>query len=79
MLSDMIESAIPSSIFVDAGANIGNPTLCIAAVADDLVDAITHSVRTNGLTERVHVHQQGLGDRETTAELVSGPTSNLGE
>ncbi|WP_374675002.1 FkbM family methyltransferase [Ideonella sp.] len=88
MLEEMAGRLSPGDLVVDVGANVGNHTLFLAAVAGcrvialephaGLSDAIEHSARLNGLSGRVRVHRQGAGASPSRATLAEDNPGNLG-
>ncbi len=88
MLEEIRDRVSPDDLVLDIGANIGNHTLYLAAVAGcrvesfepnpELCAALRESIALNGFGERVHLHETGLGRAEGRARFgVSNPT-NLG-
>jgi FkbM family methyltransferase len=88
MLEEMAGRLSPDDLVVDVGANVGNHTLFLAAIAGcrvvalepnrQLTDAIRASARFNGLDERVQVLCLGAGAASGPASLKADNPSNLG-
>lgn len=88
MLADMKRRLRPGDLVVDAGANVGNHTLYLAAVAGcrveayeasaTLCSAIRDSVALNRLSEQVHVHAVALGAGSARARFEALRPDNLG-
>lgn len=88
MLEEMASRLAPDDLVVDVGANVGNHTIFLAAVAKCrvvafephavLAAAIAESARQNGLTQRVQVHRMGAGAVATSATLDEDNPTNLG-
>lgn len=88
MLRDMASHLGKKDIFVDAGANIGNHTLYLAAATGcevhafepnvHLAAALEQSVAVNQFQKKVTVHQLGLGQVAGEATFDHLDPSNLG-
>lgn len=88
MLDDIGSRLAPGDIVLDVGANIGNHTLYIAAVAGcrvvafepnlELAEALAHSLRLNGLSKQVAIKTIGLGRENTRGEFRTQIEDNLG-
>lgn len=88
MLQDMTDWLSEGDLMLDIGANIGNHSLYMAAVAGchvvayepnrHLATALTESVRLNRLDERLSVRALGVGARPTIAHFSAEIASNLG-
>jgi len=79
-------SRVGSGLVVDAGANIGNHTLYLAAKGAQVVafepdsvlaDCVRFSADMNGFSS-VEVFEEGLGSERTTARLVAPDDGNVG-
>ena len=82
----------PGSTFVDVGGGIGTYSVTAAKQLNGIVhvfeptpenaEAIRHNARTNGVGERIEVHQLALSDSVGYSTIVSGHntfTNNVGE
>jgi FkbM family methyltransferase len=88
MLEEMQRWLKPGELVVDAGANVGNHTIFLAAIADcrveafepnpSLAAAIRTSVAVNSLGDRVRVHAVGLGAQAGRARFDADRPENLG-
>ena len=88
MLEDIRDRVSPGSLVLDIGANIGNHTLYLAAVAGcrvesfepnpELCAALRESIALNDLSDRVHLHETGLGRAAGTARFGVNTPNNLG-
>lgn len=88
MLEDMRARLEPGDLVVDVGANVGNHTLYLAAVAGckveafepnaELCRAVLDSVSLNGLEGRVRVHAVGVGREPARARFGEALPDNLG-
>lgn len=88
LLQDLQERVLPGDLVIDVGANVGNHTLYLAAVAGcrveafepnvELCRAIHESLRVNDLTDLVRVHHAGLGREAAKAHFESSLPQNLG-
>lgn len=88
MLRDMRRRVPPGSLIVDVGANIGNHTLYMAAIAhcrviafepnSELAEALSHSLSDNDLADRVEVVRHGVGATIGKAEFRGSIPHNLG-
>ena len=88
MLEDMRSRTAPGDLVLDVGANIGNHTLYLAAVAGcrvmafepnpALCDALRSSLSLNPALPEVTVHACGLGRDVGSAAFTDGRTDNLG-
>lgn len=88
MLEDMASRLSAGDVVVDVGANVGNHTIYLAAVAGcrviafepnlELAAAIRESAQLNGLTSSVSVHGMGLGNIVSTASFGEYKPDNLG-
>lgn len=88
LLQDMTGRLEAGDLVLDVGANIGNHSLFLAAVAQcqvhafepnaSLCDALNESVRRNGFSSRVTVHCVGVGNEPGKARFANLSDSNLG-
>lgn len=88
MLLDMKERLGEGDIVLDAGANVGNHTLFLAAVANchvvafepntELASAVRESAQLNGLESRVDIRTVGLGRQHGFGHFASSIPDNLG-
>ena len=88
MLRDMASTLGRDDLVLDVGANIGNHSLYLAAVAgcrvvafepnSHLVQAIRTSAEANGLGDRLTVVNSGVGAAAGRAHFLSEITTNLG-
>ncbi len=88
MLEDIAARVSPGDLVVDVGANVGNHSIYLAAVAGcrvaafepnpSLCDAIRASAALNGLQDRVAVHAIGLGRADALARFDEAKPENLG-
>lgn len=88
MLSDMHERLNDGDLVLDAGANVGNHTLFLAAVAHcqviafepnvELAEAIRASTKLNGLESRIDVRTFALGRTQGHGHFASAISNNLG-
>lgn len=89
MLEQIHERAIPDTVAIDVGANIGNHTVFLAAVCGLRVEAfepsprlfaiLQRNVTLNDLTDRVTLHRCAAGSIAGRGRLVAGPEANLGQ
>lgn len=88
MLEDMSSRLKHGDHVIDVGANVGNHTVYLAAVAGchvtafepnpELADAIRASVEINGLNDRIVVHQTGVGAVAGRGHFAHLDPGNLG-
>jgi FkbM family methyltransferase len=88
MLADMARRVARDTLVLDIGANIGNHTMYLAAVAGcqveafepntALCDALEQSTGLNGLSHRINVHRVGVGARRGLAHFAQAIPTNLG-
>jgi FkbM family methyltransferase len=88
MLNAMAASLHPGDVVVDVGANIGNHTLFLAAVAGcrvvayepnpELVAGLRDSIEANGLQEQVTLRDVGVHSRRARGVLADLDPGNLG-
>jgi FkbM family methyltransferase len=88
MLEEMRRHLRPGDLVVDAGANVGNHTIFLAAVAGCRVEAfepnaalaaaIRASAALNGFEQRVHVHTLALGAQAARGRFDGERPDNLG-
>jgi FkbM family methyltransferase len=88
MLDEMRRLLKPGDLVIDAGANVGNHTLYLAALAGcrveafepnpSLAAAIRASATLNGLDARIRVHQLGLGAHPGRRRFDAERPENLG-
>lgn len=88
MLQDIKSRVKPSDYVFDVGANIGNHSLYLAAIAKcnlfsfepnkGLCDALHYSVQLNQLNEQVLVHKVGVGAKSGVGKFNYLDNSNLG-
>jgi FkbM family methyltransferase len=88
MLQDIRSRVKPKDYVFDVGANIGNHTLYLAAIAKcnlfsfepnkALCDALNQSVELNGLNKQVLVHQVGVGAKSGVGKFDHLDNANLG-
>jgi len=88
MLQDIQGRVEADDLVLDIGANIGNHTLYLAAIAgckvvaiepnQTLAEALLYSVKLNGFTDRVAVHAIGLGKEKAQGHFASELPDNLG-
>jgi FkbM family methyltransferase len=87
MLEDMRSRLSPGDLVIDAGANIGNHTMYLAAAgcrvaAFEPNPALAHALRTsvalNGLEDKVEVRELALGKAEGKGRFVKEIPENLG-
>jgi FkbM family methyltransferase len=88
MLNEMQARLSPGDLVIDIGANVGNHTLYLAAVAGckvvafepngELADAMQASVRLNNLQEQVAVHALALGNTAQRGRFEKAIPDNLG-
>ncbi len=88
MLEDIRDRVSPSSLVLDIGANIGNHTLYLAAVAGCFVEsfepnpelcaALRESIALNGFGDRVRLHEAGLARSSGAARFGVSLPHNLG-
>ena len=87
MLAAMLNRLEPGDICLDIGANIGNHTLFLAAhgirviafeANSDLCHLLDKSIKANGFSDLVTVHNLGLGGAYGTASLPEQSPGNLG-
>lgn len=88
MLEDMRTRVAPGDLVLDIGANIGNHTLYLAAVAGCRVDAfeanaalceaMRTSIALNGLGQKIRVHCVGVGSAAGMARFAEALPDNLG-
>ncbi|OYU33839.1 FkbM family methyltransferase [Novosphingobium sp. PASSN1] len=88
MLDDMAGRIAPGTLVLDVGANVGNHTLFLAAVAQcpviafepnaELCDAIEESARLNPGLPPITVKRVGVGRETARAEFGAAKPNNLG-
>lgn len=88
MLDDMRSRLAAGDLAIDVGANVGNHTLYLAAVAGcdveafepnrRLCDAMRASAALNALSEHVRVHDVGVGRGAARAQFEKTLPDNLG-
>lgn len=88
MLLAMEHSVPLNGTVVDAGANVGNHSIFLAALRgatvwafepdSRLAQSLIESARINGVSPKVRVLQSALGDHPGQAYLVNDDVSNLG-
>lgn len=88
MLEAMALRLSPGDLVLDIGANVGNHSIYLAAVAgatvhafepsSHLTDAIRKSVIANNFGDRLVVHTVAVGEKSGSAVLAAGDGSNLG-
>lgn len=88
MLEDMRSRLSAGDLVVDAGANIGNHTMYLAAVAGcrvaafepntALAGALRSSLELNGLGDKVQVRELGLGKQAGRGQFAKAIPDNLG-
>ncbi|HET9645918.1 MAG TPA: FkbM family methyltransferase, partial [Burkholderiaceae bacterium] len=88
MLLDMQRRVAAGDLTLDVGANVGNHTLFLAAVAGcrvvafepnrHLCGALLSSVELNGLNGQVHVRALAVGKRAGIARFAQAMPENLG-
>ena len=88
MLRDMNSRLSPGDLVIDVGANVGNHTVFLAAVAGarvvafepngNLANVLNVSVRQNALEERVRVEEVALGREESIGHFEEELPGNLG-
>ena len=88
MLQDIRKRVSDDDLVIDVGANIGNHTFYLACVANcrvvafepnvALADAIRISAEINGLTDRVAVHDYGIGKQSGFGYFTKEIPDNLG-
>lgn len=88
MLEDLRARVPTGGLVLDVGANIGNHTLFLSAVAacrveafepnHELCDALRRSIAINGLSDQVHLHETGLGRAVGHARFGVSSPANLG-
>lgn len=88
MLEDIGRRVRPGDLVVDIGANVGNHTIYLAAVAGckvvafepngELCQAIAASAAENALGDRVRVHNKALGAHPGRARFATERPENLG-
>ncbi|MBA3588110.1 FkbM family methyltransferase [Methylibium sp.] len=88
MLEDIRERVSAGDLVLDVGANVGNHTLFLAAIAQcnvaafepngDLCAALRESVRLNGFEQQITVHEVGLGRASSVARFGVDTPANLG-
>lgn len=88
MLEDMRARLSTGDLVVDAGANIGNHTMYLAAVVGcevlafepnaELAGALRTSLQINTLADKVTVHELGLGRHASRGHFVKAIPDNLG-
>jgi len=88
MLQDIQSRVNPTDYVFDVGANIGNHSLYLAAIAKctlfsfepnkSLCDALNQSVELNRLTKQVLVHQVGVGAKSGVGKFDYLDNANLG-
>lgn len=88
MLEDIRDRVSAGDLVLDVGANVGNHSLFLAAVAQcqvaafepnaELCAALRESVRLNGFEQCIAVHQVGLGKAPSAARFGVDTPSNLG-
>lgn len=88
MLEDLARHLVPGNLVLDIGANIGNHSLYLAAIAGcdvvsfepnlQLAEALRYSAQLNGLEDRLSVHAVGLGAESGKAVFRESIEENLG-
>lgn len=88
MLNAMAATVDPGDVVVDVGANIGNHTLFLAAVAGcrvfayepnpELVSGLRNSIEANGLQDQVTLRDVGVHSRSARGVLADLDAGNLG-
>lgn len=88
MLQDIQANVSAGDLVLDVGANIGNHTLYLAAIAEckvvsfepnaSLIEALRRSVEINQLTERVTLMPYGVGDAAGQGHFAAIMQENLG-
>lgn len=88
MLEDMGRRVGTGDLVLDIGANVGNHTLYLAAVAgcqviafepnQDLVGALSAGIEMNGLSERVVVKCRAVGETQARGRFERTIPENLG-
>ncbi|WP_207882637.1 FkbM family methyltransferase [Pseudomonas sp. 30_B] len=88
MLEDMGRRVRADDLVLDIGANVGNHTLYLAAVAgcqviafepnQELVGALSAGIEMNGLSERVAVRGLAVGETEAQGHFERAIPENLG-
>ena len=88
MLTAMAAGLDPGDVVVDVGANIGNHTLYLAAVAGcrvvayepnpELVSGLRGSIEANALQDQVTVREVGVHSRSARGVLAGLNAENLG-
>ncbi len=88
MLRDMAGRLEPGDLVLDIGANVGNHSLYLAAIAGcrviafepnrHLADTLIRSAGLNGLGERLRVHAEGVGRVPGVADFETEIPDNLG-
>jgi FkbM family methyltransferase len=88
MLEDICNRVSSDALVLDIGANIGNHTLYLAAVAGcrvesfepnlELCAALRESIALNGFGDRVRLHETGLGRAAGKARFRESKPENLG-
>lgn len=88
MLEDMGRRVRPDDLVVDIGANVGNHTMYLAAIAGckvvafepngQLCEAIAASAAENALADRVQIHNKALGAQPGRARFATERPENLG-
>lgn len=88
MLRDMASRLSPGDLVLDVGANIGNHTLYLAAVAraavvayepnERLTEPLLASIQLNGLADRVAVRAVAVGDHAGRGSFAEEMPTNLG-
>ena len=88
MLQDMARKLAAGDVVLDIGANVGNHTIYLAAVAGarvhafepnaELCAALQESVQRNGLQDLVNIYSIGISDRTTNACFAESLPNNLG-
>lgn len=88
MLQDIQANVSAGDLVLDVGANIGNHTLYLAAIAEckvisfepnaSLIEALRHSVEINQLSERVTLMPYGVGHTAGRGHFAALMEENLG-
>lgn len=88
LLRDLASRLEPGDLVVDVGANVGNHTIYLAALAQAkvmafepnrrLAEVIRRSAALNGLEEQIEAFPFGVGRRESKARFGTEHPDNLG-